>query len=68
MKTKNRFIPLIIIISLVILVSVILFLIYTFSGNYIEYGALDNSSESTALNDANNSNVIIVNGIVLGGR
>lgn len=67
MKTKNRFIPLIIIISLVILVSVILFLIYTFSGNYIEYGALDNSSESTALNDANNSNVIIVNGIVLGG-
>lgn len=67
MKTKNKLIPLIIIISLIILISVILFLIYTFSGNYIEFGALDNLAESSTLSDANNSNIIIVNGIVIGG-
>lgn len=67
MKRKNKFIPIIIIVAILVLISVVLFLIYTFSGNYISYGAIDNVSENATLNDANNANVIIVNGIVIGG-
>lgn len=67
MKRKNKFIPILIIVAILVLISVVLFLIYTFSGNYISYGAIDNGAENATLSDANNANIIIVNGIVVGG-
>ena len=65
---KKKFIPIVIIISILIIVSVVLFLIYTFSGNYISYGAVDTTAESATLSDAKDANIIIVNGIVVGGN
>ncbi len=65
---KKKFIPIVIIISILVIVSVVLFLIYTFSGNYISYGAVDTTAESATLSDAKDANIIIVNGIVVGGN
>jgi len=58
--------PVLIIFFLLIIVSCILFLWYTLSGNYINIGKKDNEAENATLSEAANSNIIIVNGIVLG--
>ena len=49
-----------------ILLACILYLVYTFSGNYINIGYTDDSAKSLTDKEAENSDIIIVNGIVLG--
>lgn len=59
-------IPILIIFFTLIIVSGILFLWYALSGNYITIENKDNSSENATVSDAANSDIIIVNGIVVG--
>ncbi len=70
MKNNNRRIvlPILIIVFVLIIISCLLFLWYTLSGNYINIGYTDNSAKNATISDAANSNVIIVNGIVLGAN
>ena len=67
-RSNNRrtILPILIILFILIIVSCILFLWYTLSGNYIYLGYTDNASENVDLSDATNSNIIIVNGFVVG--
>lgn len=66
-NNKRRIIlPILIIVFTLIIVSCVLFLWYTLSGNYINIEYKDNSAENATLSEATNSNIIIVNGIVLG--
>lgn len=67
MKKQRRIIlPILVIIFTLIIISCILFLWYTLSGNYINIKYTDNSAENTSVTDAANSSVIITNGFVLG--
>ena len=67
-NNKRRIVlPLLIIFFILIILSGILFLWYTLSGNYITIENIDNAAESATVSEATNSNAIIVNGIVLGG-
>lgn len=68
-RTTNKriLIPLLIIFFIVIIVSAIFFLIYTFSGNYITLYNDAKSYDGITSEGAKNANIIIVNGIVLGG-
>lgn len=64
---KNRaLIPIFIVVFAAILVIAVSILIYTLSGNYINYTNIDDSSEKVTSNTAKDSNIIIMNGIVLG--
>jgi len=66
-NAKRRIaIPILIIAFSLIIISCILFLVYTFSGNYINIAKIDDSAKNATVADASNSNAIIVNGIVLG--
>lgn len=66
-KNRRRIIlPLLIIFFVFIIIFGILFLWYTLSGNYINIAYSDNSAEDVSSSEAKDSNVIIVNGIVLG--
>ena len=69
MKSNKRrvFIPILIILFILVIVSCGLFLWYTLSGNYLDISYIDASANNTTIQDANKSNIIIVNGIVLGG-
>ena len=70
MKKQNKvrkLLPILVILFILIIVSCILFLWYTLSGNYINIGYTDEAAKEATISDASNSNVIIVNGIVLGG-
>ncbi len=69
MKSNKRKIvlPLLIIFFVLVILSCILFLWYTLSGNYITIENIDNSANNASTSEAANSNVIIVNGIILGG-
>ena len=64
---RRTFIPILIIVFVLVIVSCILFLWYTLSGNYINIGYEDNSAQNVTLAESANSNIIIANGIVLGG-
>lgn len=68
MKNNKRrmIIPILIIVFILIIISCVLFLWYTLSGNYIHIGHTDNKAEDVTAMYAKNSNIIIVNGIVLG--
>lgn len=68
MKNNKRRIvlPILIIFFVLIIVSCILFLWYTLSGNYINIGYTDSSAKNVTASEAANSNIIIVNGIVVG--
>ena len=66
-KNKRRIVlPILITLFVLIIVSCLLFLWYTLSGNYINIGCVDNSAKDVTVSDAANSNIIIVNGVVLG--
>lgn len=69
MRNNKRkiILPLLIIFFITIIVSGVLFLWYSLSGNYITIENIDNISTNTTASEAANSDVIIVNGIVLGG-
>jgi len=69
MKNNKRRIvlPLLVIFFVIVILSGILFLWYTLSGNYITIENIDNTAENATTAEATNSNAIIVNGIVLGG-
>lgn len=68
MKNNKRriILPILIVFFALVIISCVLFLWYTLSGNYINIGYTDNSAESATTYEATNSNVIIVNGIVVG--
>lgn len=67
-NSKRRIVlPLLIIFFVIVILSGILFLWYTLSGNYITIENIDNSANSVTTSEATGSDVIIVNGIVLGG-
>lgn len=70
MKNNKRriILPILVTVFILIIVSCILFLWYTLSGNYINIGYKDNEAQNATLSDAGNSDVIIVNGIVLGAN
>ena len=67
-KRKNNKAVIILLITVfsLILISCILYLIYTFSGNYINIGYIDDSADKLSEKEAENSNILIVNGIVIG--
>ena len=67
-KNKRKIIlPLLIIFFILVILSGGLFLWYTLSGNYITLENIDDRANSATTSDATNADVIIVNGIVLGG-
>lgn len=69
MKKTNKIrklIPLFIAIFAVIAICSVGFLMYSFSGNYINYINVDNKADSASDVLAKNSNIIIMNGVVLG--
>ena len=67
-KNKRKIVlPLLIIFFILIILSGILFLCYTLSGNYITIENVDNAASNATTSEAMNSNAIILNGIVLGG-
>ncbi|MBQ8043246.1 MAG: hypothetical protein IJ272_03745 [Clostridia bacterium] len=63
---KRIILPILIIFFILVIISCVLFLWYTLSGNYINIGHTDNSADNATTSEAANSNVIIVNGVVLG--
>lgn len=65
-KARKIVIPILIIIFVLIIISCILFLWYTLSGNYINLGQSDVSAKEVTLQQAEDSNIIIVNDIILG--
>lgn len=65
-QARRIIIPILIIVFVVVIISCALFLWYTLSGNYINLSYTDDSAKNVTLSQAANSNVIIVNGIVLG--
>lgn len=65
-KSRRIVLPILIIVFILIIVSCVLFLIYTLGGNYINIGQMDNSAKNATVAQATDSNAIIVNGIVLG--
>lgn len=65
-RKTRRWIPIFIAIFAVIIISSIGLLIYSFSGNYFNYVNLDNSAATATSALAKGSDVIIVNGIVVG--
>ena len=65
-RKTRRLIPIYIAIFAVIIISSVSFLIYTFSGNYFNYVNIDNSAETVTDTLAKGSDIIIVNGIVVG--
>lgn len=69
MKNNKRKIvlPLLIIFFVLVILSGVLFLWYTLSGNYIIIENVDDSAKNSTTSEATNSNIIVVNGIVLGG-
>lgn len=69
MKNNKRraILPILIILFIVIIVSCVLFLWYSLSGNYINIEYVDDSANNATISEAEKSNIIIVNGIVLGG-
>ena len=69
MKNNKRriILPILVVFFVIVIVSGILFLCYTLSGNYITIENIDNNANNVSLSDASNANGIIVNGIVLGG-
>lgn len=67
-KNKRRIVlPILIMFFIFIILSGVLFLWYTLSGNYITIENVDNAANSATTSEATDSNVIIVNGIILGG-
>ena len=69
MKNNKRriIINILIIVFIIIILSCVLFLWYSLSGNYINIEYIDNSANNVTISEAEKSNIIIVNGIVLGG-
>jgi len=69
MKNNKRKIvlPILIIFFVIIILSGVLFLWYTLSGNYITIENIDNNAKNATTQEAADSDVIIVNGIILGG-
>lgn len=66
-RSKRRIvIPILVIVFVLIIISCVLFLFYTLSGNYITISNKDDSANNATLAEAANSDVIIVNGIVVG--
>lgn len=65
-KTRKIVLPILVIVFVIIIISSILFLVYTLSGNYINIGYIDNSAKDATVAQATEADVIIVNGIVLG--
>lgn len=70
MKRNNNvrriLIPLLIIFFVLIIVSAVLFLWYTFSGNYIEISNVDNKAYDATTANSADADIIITNGVVLG--
>ncbi len=67
-KNKRRIVlPLLTIFFMLVIVACGMFVWYTLSGNYITIENVDNAADNVTKFEAANSNVIIVNGIVLGG-
>ena len=64
---KRIFIPILIILLILIIVSCGLFLWYTLSGNYLNITYTDEVANNVNMQEASNSNIIIANGVVLGG-
>lgn len=67
-NVRRVVVPLLLIFFILIIISCILFLWYTLSGNYIRIGNVDDSAENVATVDAANSDIVIVNGIVVGAH
>lgn len=65
-KNKKTVLILLIVIFIIILVLAGLFLFYTFSGNYINISLKDDSANNVDASLAKDSDIIIVNGVVLG--
>lgn len=66
-SNKRKFILFaLILLFVIIIVSGVLFLWYALSGNYINIGNTSTEAENSTLEQAINSQVVIVNGIVLG--
>lgn len=67
-KTNKRFLlPILAILFIVIIISCVLFLFYTFSGNYITLYNDAKGKDNITTEDAKNANIIIINNLVLGG-
>ena len=64
----RSFIPIMIAILAIIIISLIGYVIYSFRGNYINYGFIDNSSEKVTLETATDADAIILNGILIGAQ
>ena len=58
--------PILIVVFALIIISCVLFLWYTLSGNYINIVRVDDSAKTVTVSQAADSNAIIVNGIVVG--
>ena len=65
-KTNKLIIVLLIVIFSIIIISGVLYLIYSLSGNYTKIEYVDNSYLNTDKDDVKDSNIIIINNIVLG--
>jgi len=65
-RKVRRYIPILIAFFAIILISAIGVFIYVLSGNYITYVNIDNSANKVNNTTAKDSNIIVMNGIVLG--
>lgn len=69
MKRRNkirRYIPIVIILLAAIIICSVIFLIDSFKGNYNGFENIDNAAEKVSLNIARDSNILVVNGAVIG--